>query len=244
MTRNRATRVVVDADPRTGRSRAHVLEPGTFLTPRPLLASGSEARIALLGVRAALCAGDELELAVEVGPGADLALVDPNGTVAYNMRGGAATWRARLDLADGARMTWREHPFVLSDGADVHREVHADLGTQAELLWRETLVLGRTGERGGALRSLTRFIHEGRELLAEDLDLRDAVRDLPGVLGGRRVLGQVALLGRRPPGDPAPGRLDLAGPGVLARCLADASHEADTRLDPVWREWIGITPQP
>lgn len=241
------TRVVVDRDPRAGHSRPRVLQPGTFLAPRPMLtAADGTLRVALLGIRATLCAGDELELRVEVEPGAALELVDPNGTVAYNARGGAASWRADLELGAGARVRWREQPFVVSEGADVHRETHARIAAGAHLLWRETLVLGRAGEEGGALRSVTRAWHDGAELLVEDADLRaPAERDLPGVLGGGRVLGQVALLGRRPSGEPEPERLDLAGPGAVVRALGDASHVVDRRLEPVWRNWLSaasVTP--
>lgn len=234
---HRCARVVVGVE--QGRSRALVLEPGTFASPRPMAARGPAARIALVAVRASLCAGDRFELYVELGPRAQAELVDPGGTVAYGMRGGRAVWRATVVLGEGARLRWSEQPFVLSEGADVGREVRMDLSEGAEALWRETLILGREGERGGALRSTTRITHAGRELLVEDLDLREAgIRELPGILGPNRILGQVGLFGRRPPGGgPAPGRLDLAGPGALHRLLTDRSFRADRVLDPVWREW-------
>lgn len=137
---HRPARIVVDAV--DGRSRARVLEAGTFVSPRPMPGRGAGVKIALVGIRASLCAGDDFALRVEVGPGARVELVDPNGTVAFNARGGAASWRAELTLGEGAVVHWREQPFVLADGADVHREVRADLAPGAELLWRETLVLG------------------------------------------------------------------------------------------------------
>ncbi|MBB6170752.1 urease accessory protein [Nocardiopsis mwathae] len=233
---HRPARIVVDAV--DGRSRARVLEAGTFVSPRPMPGRGAGVKIALVGIRASLCAGDDFALRVEVGPGARVELVDPNGTVAFNARGGAASWRAELTLGEGAVVHWREQPFVLADGADVHREVRADLAPGAELLWRETLVLGRSGEHGGALRSLTRVTHGGHDLLVEDLDLRTpAARELPGILGTARVLGQVALFGRTPPGDPSPSRLDLVGAGALHRAVTHRAYETDRILDPVWSSW-------
>ncbi|GAA2002136.1 hypothetical protein GCM10009799_31620 [Nocardiopsis rhodophaea] len=229
-------RIVVEVE--DGRSRARVLEAGTFVSPRPMASRGPGVRIALAGIRASLCAGDDFVLRVEAGPGARVDLVDPNGTLAYNMRGGTASWRAEVTLGEGAVLHWHEQPFVLSDGADVHREVRADLAAGAELLWRETLVLGRTHEQGGALRSRTHVTHDGQDLLVEDLDLRDpGVRELPGILGDARVLGQVALLGRIPSGAPAPARLDLAGPGALYRAVTHRAYEADRLLEPVWTTW-------
>ncbi|MFC7329550.1 urease accessory protein UreD [Marinactinospora rubrisoli] len=219
-----------------GRTYPVRLETGTFLRPRVMRRPGPGLRVVLAAVRASLCAGDDLRLHVNVGPGAHLDLVDPNGTVAYNARGGRAAWRVDITLAEGARMTWTEPSFIVSEGADVLREITVSLAAGARLAWRETLVLGRTGERGGALRSATRVTHGGRELLVEDLDLRDAeLRELPGVLGGDRVIGQVAALGSVPDGPAGPHRLDLAGPGVLWRALARRTYESDRVLDEAWR---------
>ncbi|MFC3995414.1 urease accessory protein UreD [Nocardiopsis sediminis] len=223
-----------------GRTHPRRLETGTFLRPRVMRRPGTALRVALAAVRASLCAGDDLELHVDVGPGAELELVDPNGTVAYNARGGQAAWRARIRLAEGARMTWSEPSFIVADGADVLRSIDVDLAPGAELLWRETLVLGRSGERGGALRSRTDVRLAGRELYAEDLDLRSPeTRELPGVIGPARVIGQVAAFGRTPGGPHGPARMDLAGPGALWRSVAARTYRADAELDPVWHAWGG-----
>ncbi|MFC4560786.1 urease accessory protein UreD [Nocardiopsis mangrovi] len=223
-----------------GRTHPHRLETGTFLRPRVLRRPGTALRVALAAVRAALCAGDDLELRVDVGPGAELELVDPNGTLAYNARGGRASWRARVRLAEGARMTWSEPSFIVGGGADVLRRIDVDMAPGARLLWRETLVLGRSGERGGALRSLTGVRLSGRELYVEDLDLGSAeTRELPGVVGAARVIGQVAAFGWTPGGPDGPARMDLAGPGALWRSVADRTYRADTVLDPVWHAWGG-----
>ncbi|GAB3204832.1 urease accessory protein UreD [Marinactinospora endophytica] len=223
-----------------GRTLPVALEAGTFLLPRVMRRPGPALRVALAAIRASLCAGDDLRLRVHVGPGAHLELVDPNGTVAYNARGGRAAWRAEVTLAEGARMSWREPSFIVSDGADVLREIDVRLAPGAELLWHETLVLGRSGERGGALRSLTRVRGEGADLLVEELDLRDPrLRELPGMLGGARVLGQVGLFGRTPEGPHGPGRMDLAGPGAITRALARQTYLVDEALTPVWHAWGG-----
>ncbi|WP_460863634.1 urease accessory protein UreD [Nocardiopsis coralliicola] len=229
-----------------GRTVPDALETGAFLRPVLMRRPGPALRIALAAVRALLCAGDDVRLRVEVGPGAELELVDPNGTVAYNARGGSASWSADVRIDEGGRMSWTEPAFVVADGADAVRTVAADLADGAELLWRETCVLGRTGERGGALHSATRVSYAGAELLAEDLDLRDpALRGLPGILGGARAIGQVGLFGRRPAAPDAPGgiggpdRLDLAGPGALWRWTGERPFAAERALDPVWRAWGG-----
>ncbi|WP_083934354.1 urease accessory protein UreD [Nocardiopsis baichengensis] len=219
------------------------LETGTFLRPGIMRRPGGALRVALAAVRAALCAGDDVRLQVDVGPGAELELVDPNGSVAYNARGGRAAWRASVRLAEGARMSWAEPAFVVADGADVVREVDADLAEGAELLWRESLVLGRTGEQGGKVLASTRVRAQGRPLFVEDLDLRDPrVRGLPGILGGSRVVGQVGLFGRDPEageGPDGPDLLDLAGPGAVWRWTGERPFKADAALTPVWHAWGG-----
>ncbi|MBB4930234.1 urease accessory protein [Lipingzhangella halophila] len=222
------------------RTRPVALRTGTFLAPCAMRRPGTAQRVALTGVRASLCAGDEVDLRVDVGPGAELELSDPNGTLAYNARGGRAAWCARVTVAEGGRMTWYEPSFVVSSGADVLREIDVVLAPGAELLWWETLVLGRAGEQGGALRSRTRVEHEGAELLVEDLDLRDVgERELPGIIGPARVLGQVGLFGRVPGLPVGADRLDLAGPGALWRSAARRTYRADAELAPVWQAWGG-----
>lgn len=99
------------------------------------------------------------------------------------------------------------------------------------MLLRETLVLRRSNENGGALRSTLRAGLGGRPLQVEDLDLTDpALRSGPGVLGTARVLATATLLGTRP-GEPlAPAKLPST-----ARGHCDASSPT-TRTSP-HRPW-------
>lgn len=223
----------------SGRHLVRELRPGAFLAPRPLLPCPGRIRVALVGIRAGLLAGDELNLKISVGPGAHLELVEPAGLVAYDHRGGSARWQARVDIAEGGELTWHGLPFVVSSGADVERVMDARLASGARMLWRDTLVLGRSGERGGRVRAMTRVAYEGRELLVEDLDLTDPdLRELPGILGPNRVIGSVAALGATPPGPPHPYRMDLAGPGAQVRLLDTVAPAVDAELTEVWESWL------
>ncbi|MCI2239228.1 urease accessory protein UreD [Paenibacillus sp. TRM 82003] len=206
------------------------------LVPRVLSRAPGAARVALVGARALLVAGDDVHLDVAVGAGCALELVEVAGTVAFDQRGGPpASWRVRARLGSGARLTWHGEPFVVADGASVERSTDVELAEGAVALLRETLVLGRTGERGGALLSRTRAHLDGRPLLAEDLDLREpAVRTSPAVLGTARCVDSVTLLGARPAGD-EPDALHLQGPGALARTLTADAHTSD--LGGVWSRW-------
>ncbi|MDQ1537044.1 MAG: urease accessory protein, partial [Actinomycetota bacterium] len=149
------TRIEVDADPRGRRSQvrldsSHPNGRG-HLAARILAFGHSSARVALVAESALLLAGDLVEVDVSVGPFAELDLVEPSGTIAYDMRGGSASWRVRVRLAEGSRLRWQGKPFVLAQGAKVDRDVQIDLQTGATATLRETLVLGRSGEPGGRL---------------------------------------------------------------------------------------------
>ncbi|QJW35839.1 urease accessory protein UreD [Cellulosimicrobium protaetiae] len=269
------------------------LRPGA-LSPRVLSTGRRTARVALVATRALLLGGDHVRIEVHVGEGVELELVEVSGTVAYAGRGRSASWDVEVRVDAGALLVWDALPFVVADGADVERTTRvslADGGTQGDrgvALLRETLVLGRTGEVGGRLRSRTRVDLSGpvaprilggvggtgesappggsrrawqedptrpervRELFVEDLDLADD-RTLPGILGESRVVDSALCLGARPPataseppstsapsrpGPPAltgPLRLDLDGPGVIARHLGASTHDAG--IDAVVAAW-------
>jgi urease accessory protein len=253
------------------------LRPGA-LSARVLSTGPGVARVALVATRALLLGGDHVRVEVHVGEGVELELVEVSGTVAYTGRGRAASWTVDVVVGDGGLLVWDALPFVVAEGADVTRSTDVRLGAGAVALLRETLVLGRTGETGGRLRSSTRAEHVSgrqvtgvihdpdtatplhrvsgspttgvipdpdalRELFVEDLDL-GAHRALPGILGTARVVDSVLLLGTRPP--PArpddavatgrhPLRLDLDGPGAVARHLGASTHDAG--LDAVVATW-------
>lgn len=193
-------------------------------SPKVLHRSATSVRVALVGARALLLAGDDVELDVSVAAGRHLELVEIAATVAYDGRGGSASWHTRLDVA--GTLVWDAQPFVVSDGAVVQRALTAAVGPAGVLAARETLVLGRSGERGGSVRSTTRITRAGEPLLVEDLDLRDPlVRASPAVLGQHRVLDTVVVAGTR---------LDHADALQLDGCatvLRGFSHGA---MDPPW----------
>jgi urease accessory protein len=231
----------VDVDPRGRRSRVRLDSSGPdgrgHLSARILGFGHASARVALVAEGALLLADDLIEVDVSVGPGAALDVFEPSGTVAYDMRGGSARWSVHIHLAEHAQLRWHGKPFVVADGADVDREVRIDLAAGATAMLRETLVLGRSGERGGTLAQRTRVSHEGQPLLVEDLML-GAHRPGTGRLGPWRVVDTASVLGRRADGIPevvgeGAHRFELDGPGTLIRSLSGQAHARC--LDPVWR---------
>lgn len=240
----RLGRTRLRVSPGSGSARCQVRSATTQSDPtasvvRPVLVShdAERARVSLVPEGALLLAGDAVEIDVAVDAGAHLDLVEPGGTVAFDMRGGTARWDVRIELGAGARLTWAGLPFVVSEGADVTRSLRVRCGTGARLLLREVLVLGRYGEAPGRLRQTSTVLDgDGRPVLVEDLPLGPSSTAL--LLGGHRVLSSVLALGLDEPADDGPDRYDLATPGaVLWRRLGHQAHE--TELAAVWRQVTG-----
>lgn len=209
------------------RGRAHV-------AARLLGVRGHTVRIALVAEGALLLAGDVVDLHLHIGDGCRLEVVEPAGTVAYDMRGGAASWRVAIDVATGGEVVWRGEPLVIAGGADVTRTLTVTLAGTATARLREILVLGRTREEGGRIRQSTAVTHDGGPVHLEDLSL-DGARPRVGVLGDLRVVDTVSVLGRRAPGIPLPAgahRLDLEAEATVVRALGAQTHLAS--LDTVW----------
>lgn len=228
----------VSVDLVDGVARANVLRAGAYLRPRLLGIEGPRVRIALVGVCAALLAGDDLRVEVAVGGGVHLELVEPSGMVAYDARGGCQSWAVDVHVESGGSLVWAAAPFVIAGGADVDRRTDLVLDDGAQGLLSETLVLGRSGEEGGALRSKLRCTLDRRDLLVEDLDLRSSeLRRAAGILGDCRVLSTVALLGAGPDRPVSPPETRLAGPGAIARALEPSAHDADHQVRGTWERW-------
>ncbi|MET1059726.1 MAG: urease accessory protein UreD [Nocardioides sp.] len=208
----------------SGRVRAE-LRAGE-LTPRLLDCGDAHVRVALVATVALLLAGDDVVIDVEVGPGLHLELVETSGTVAYDMRGGRASWRVEARVADDATLVWTGLPFVVSAGATVTRRASLTLADNARAVLHETLVLGRTGEVGGDLWTSTDVRRpDGRPVLREDLDLSRPHRQDAAMIGSARCLDQVTLLGFRAELE-GPDVLQLAEPGTIVRSLTDHLHES------------------
>jgi urease accessory protein len=232
--------------PADGRVHVRTSTPGDPGRPclRPvLLDSGArQARVALVPDGALLLAGDAVRLDVVVGPGIRLELVEPAGTVAFDMRGGDASWDVRLALAAAATVVWGGEPFVVASGARVRRSTTVDMGPGARLLVRETLVMGRHGERGGHLEQVwSAHGPGGAPLLVEETVLDDRAHR-PGILGGHRAIGTVVGLGVAVDPDLCPdGRLDLESGGTVWRGLAHEAHRA--LPEGAWRAVLAACPQ-
>ncbi|UWX97846.1 urease accessory protein UreD [Arthrobacter zhaoxinii] len=243
----RPTRIAVE---RTGDgARFALLDQGHYLAPRPV-AGGSAAgarhlRVALIGISMMLLGGDDVRIEVAVGTGVTLEVIEPAGMVAYDAEGKQSRWTLEAVLAEDAVLIWEGAPVVAAAGSNMLRETRVQLGAGARILIRDTLVLGRSGEEAGPLRSRTRLTGPAGDYLYEDLDLHGPRHRAVGVLGASKVLDSATAAGWRPqslPPDGGPGRtgaqrLDLAAEGAVVRALAATAHEAARGTDPEYRRW-------
>lgn len=217
-----------------GEARVRVGLVTGALAPRLVDRDSVSARVAIAAAQMLLLDGDAVRIEIEVGAGCTLEIEDIGGTVAYP---GSSSWEVRALIGAGARLVWRGLPFVVTAEARSRRRTELVLGPGAAVLMRETIVLGRHGEFGGAIDS--RVVASGPHgpLLVEQLEA-DRASPGPGVLGAHRVIDSVFAIGYRPP--TAPGDLVLEAPGAVSRFLGEHAHAS--RLDEVWSAWRHALP--
>jgi len=231
---SRVTRVSVNANA-SGNARVE-LRAG-ILIPRLISCTDQSADVALVAGGALLLGGDSIAIEVTVGAGCRLALEDIGGMVAYDGEGQSATMRIQIRLQAGAQLSWATLPLIIADGACIERFLDVELDDGAVALIRETLVLGREGEKGGRVVTRTSISANAVPVLIEQQDF-DGNAPVWGHLGNERVMDTVLLAGK-----PAPTTsiergavvLDFEEPGGLARWLGRENHLSP--LDVVWREW-------
>jgi urease accessory protein len=243
----RITRVAVERPARFG-APVRVRTSDGLLAARLVSRDATRAEVALVAGGALLLGGDHMVVRVEVDPGCALTLTDVGGTVAYDGAGESCRWDADIRLGPGSTLAWAGLPFVVADGADVRRTTTARLGPGARLTLRETVVLGRAGERGGSIVLRTDIADDVGPVLVEELTAAGC-HPVPGVLGDNTVLDTVTAvrggpdddLGDGPGTGPEPGAVDrprhddavtltLQRGGTLTRWLGTATHL--TPLDP------------
>ena len=197
----------------------------------------SVCRIGLLASTALLLGGDTVELEVVVGPGARLELFDVAATVAYHGRGRSARWRLLVEVGARASLRYAGQPLIVADGADVRRTTDLTVASDAHVQLREVLVLGRAGERGGALETATVLRSGDRDRWVEEQQLRvDSDRSRPGLLGTHRVVDTVLSLGW--PFPAVATQFQLAdGSGTVTRYLG-----SEVAASPLTRAWDEVNP--
>jgi urease accessory protein len=115
--------------------------------------------------------GDEVELCLDVEPGASLRVCSAAATLAQpGPHGGCSMMRTCRRVGEGATLTWQPEPLVSVRGSHHVIETAVDLAPGAFLELVEELVLGRWGEESGRVTSRLRVARCGHPVLVHDLD--------------------------------------------------------------------------
>jgi urease accessory protein len=164
------------------------------LVPRRGTAAAAERAVTvhMVGSAGSPLSDDDVELAVHVGPGAEVVLTGVAAAVAL---AGPSALTLRFDLAEDATLQYLPEPTVITSRADHRTLLHATLHGTARLRAREVLVAGRANEPAGRYRGTVRVEQETVPLLHQTQDLGDpALQASPAHLAGNRVLGTEVLL--------------------------------------------------
>jgi urease accessory protein len=145
------------------------------------------ARIHLVGGTAGPIGGDDLAYRVEVGEGAKVEVRSMAATLALPGPGGAqSTLTFDVRVGAGARLDWAPEPLIAVRGANHAVHANLDLAEDAELTWREDVVLGREAEESGSVRSRTRITRAGRVVFDHEFAVGPRY---PGSLGPAGAAG-------------------------------------------------------
>lgn len=167
----------------------------------------------LVGSGASPVGEDRIRVRVDVGPGVDVRVRSVAATVVYAARGAGTRWDTELHVADGARVDWRPEPVILTARAE-HRavtQVHA--GSGAEVTLDEVLVLGRTGEATGTMRSTLDVRVDDAPVLLTSIDTAVPGWSGPAGVDGAGAVGNRLVVGRAVHGD-ATATAERSGPAV------------------------------
>ncbi len=150
----------------------------------------------LVGSGASPVGEDHIHVRVEVGPGCAVAVRSVAATVVYAARGNGTRWDTEIHVADGASLDWRPEPVILTKRAchQATTTVHATSG--ADVTLDEVLVLGRSGEATGSLRSTLAVRVDDEPVLLTSIDT-----SLPGWSGPAGVNGATVIANRLRLGD-------------------------------------------
>jgi urease accessory protein len=168
--------------------------------PVVLRQTGSE-RVHLVHAAGGPLGGDDLELAVDVGADARLAVHSAGATLvqpgAGTAAGSAARWSVTVRVGAGGALTWAPEPTVVSDGAALDAMLRVELAAGAVACVREVVVLGRHGQRGGRYAGGLEVVVDGDPLLVHTtvLDGADAALCGPAGTAGARAIGTLVRAG-------------------------------------------------
>ncbi|MGW5636517.1 urease accessory protein UreD, partial [Streptomyces sp. NPDC003832] len=220
-----------------------VLEGDGPLAPRRTRASGTEARVMLVGAMSGPLGGDRFAVEAEVAEGARLHVGSAAATIALpGQTKDEARYDVRLTVADGAELHWLPEQLICAGGSDLRVATRVELAPGARLVLREEQVLGRVGEEPGRLTSRLALRIAGRTVLDQELACGPGAFggwDGPAGLAGHRAVGQLLVARPEFADEPVTARpltgtavlVPLPGPAALVTAVAPDARVLRRLLD-------------
>jgi urease accessory protein len=167
---------------------------GTLCTA-PLWFRWDGATLWLVGSGASPAGEDRIRVRVQVDAGVTAAVRSVAATVVYAARGAGTRWSTELQVARGACLSWRPEPVILTERArhEAITTIHAEAG--ARLVFDDVLVLGRSGESAGDLRSTMDVRVDGAPTTLTSFDTSLPGWSGPAGVDGAKVIATRVLLG-------------------------------------------------
>jgi urease accessory protein len=182
--------------------REHV---GPLVVQRPFYPEGPQiCHTILVHPPGGIAGGDQLEMRIDVGPGAHTVFTTPGATKWYRSNARASNQDIALTVGQNACIEWLPQETIVFSGAHARANLSVELGTGGLFLGWDVVCFGRSasGERfdRGLVRQLTRIGQGGRLLWTEHVRLEGGSRLLDSAAGLRGCPVNAVLLaaGREP----------------------------------------------
>lgn len=196
--------MIGEAELVTRRSAGGATAFATLRATAPLALRPTPDGVYVVSSAAAPLDGDAITLRIDVAPHTELTV----RTAAASM-----AWPSRIDrpsrfnviarIGAGAVLRWLPEQLVPIAGCRHEMRCDVDLAGGGSVIWREEIVLGRSGERPGDLRAGLDIVSERVPLLRQELAVGPAASgyDGPAVAGHSRALGTVTVAGAVAPAE-------------------------------------------
>jgi urease accessory protein len=158
------------------------------------------AQAAILNTTAGLCAGDRLNLSVQVASGAEIELTTPTSTRIFSMGDGFAESGTQIGVESGGYLEYLARPVILCRDASLRLRTSLAVEASGIAVVGDVIAFGRNaaGERHRYrwLDQRTDLRFDGTVVLAESLRLnRDEHPEAVGVVAGAAAFGALHVVG-------------------------------------------------
>ena len=142
----------------------------------------------LVGSGASPVGDDHIRVRVDVGAGIAVKVRSVAATVVYAARGHGTRWDTHIRVGAGSRLDWRTEPLILTEHARHAATTTVAAEADSSVLLDDVVVLGRSAEPAGSLRSTLSARIGDQPVLLTSTDTSLPGWSGPGGTAGARVL--------------------------------------------------------